>query len=162
MYRVVLVDDDQFFLNANREALAADGDFDVIGMYYHGQEALPEILRLQPDLVITDIQMPFMNGPELVAALQQANFTGCVVANTTMDAGDNVLLLRGFGARAVFQKGLEPQALVFALKALLLDDSLTMFSTNLHDGMMRMHTRNIQQGKAPDSGASGWLKRLRL
>jgi len=36
----------------------------------NGQEALEELKRAQPDIIITDIQMPIMNGTELISAVK--------------------------------------------------------------------------------------------
>ncbi|MNR09815.1 putative response regulatory protein [compost metagenome] len=67
MFRVILVDDEKWIV----EGLKAGVDwnkhgFQLVGDAGNGKEALPFIRELQPDVVITDIRMPEMNGLELI------------------------------------------------------------------------------------------------
>lgn len=71
MYRVLLADDEADV----REGLLAEIDweacgFSVAGTAENGLEALELAERLQPDVVLTDIRMPFVDGLELVQRLQ--------------------------------------------------------------------------------------------
>ena len=63
MKRVVVVDDDAAIGPAVRLLLAPEG-IDVESLE-DGQAALPDLLREPPDLVILDVNMPGMTGPEL-------------------------------------------------------------------------------------------------
>jgi two-component system LytT family response regulator len=47
---------------------------EVTGIYHNGAEALPAILQKQPDLVFLDVEMPRMNGFEMLEQLPQVNF----------------------------------------------------------------------------------------
>jgi two-component system LytT family response regulator len=49
-------------------------DVEVIGICHNGAEALPAILQKQPDLVFLDVEMPRMNGFEMLEQLPQVNF----------------------------------------------------------------------------------------
>ncbi|ASA26094.1 response regulator transcription factor [Paenibacillus donghaensis] len=71
-YRVLLIDDEPSALEGmllwiNWEELG----FEVCGTSSNGREGLELIRKLQPDLVITDVNMPLMNGLEMIAAWQQ-------------------------------------------------------------------------------------------
>lgn len=66
MYKLVIVDDEQII----REGIAANTDFgslniELVGCCENGLEALEVVKAHQPDIVMTDINMPFMNGLEL-------------------------------------------------------------------------------------------------
>ncbi|OKP94977.1 response regulator [Paenibacillus sp. P46E] len=68
-YRVLLIDDEPSSLEGlmlwiDWEALG----FDVCGTCSNGREGIEQMRQLQPDLVITDVNMPVMNGLEMVAA----------------------------------------------------------------------------------------------
>lgn len=73
-YKVLLVDDEEEVMNAiehkiNWEELG----FEVIGKAQNGVKALEIAEKTQPDVVITDIKMPYMDGLELSRKLKEEN-----------------------------------------------------------------------------------------
>jgi two-component system LytT family response regulator len=69
MIRTLIVDDEAFARERLRELLSAVAGVEVAGEAANGEEALERIARLQPDLVLLDIQMPGPNGLEVAASL---------------------------------------------------------------------------------------------
>ena len=71
MYRVVLVDDEQIILQGLQRAFPwAEYDCEVAGVAMDGQEGLKLIREVKPDLLLTDICMPNMDGLTMLAALK--------------------------------------------------------------------------------------------
>lgn len=71
-YKVLLVDDEEEAIEAIRLKLEWETlGFEVIGSANNGVKALELVERLQPDVVITDIKMPYMDGLELARALNR-------------------------------------------------------------------------------------------
>ena len=67
MKRVVIVDDEYIVVNGIKAMIAREKmDFEVVGFAYDGIEGLRVILEEKPDLVITDIRMPGMDGLSLI------------------------------------------------------------------------------------------------
>jgi len=66
--RILLADDHSVVLEALQGLLAELGE--VVGMVADGQSLVSEAQRLEPDIIITDISMPKMNGLDAVRALQ--------------------------------------------------------------------------------------------
>lgn len=60
--RVLIVDDSKFICKRIKEILEAEPDFKVIGMAFNGQEAVDMALRLLPDVITMDVNMPVMDG----------------------------------------------------------------------------------------------------
>src|ERR1043166_4424957 len=56
---------------------------EVTGIYHNGAEALPAILQRQPDLVFLDVEMPRMNGFEMLEQLPAVNFD--IIFTTSYD-----------------------------------------------------------------------------
>ncbi len=67
--RTVIVDDELFARGRIKRVLADEPDVEIIGEYGDGRSALEAIRELKPDLAILDIQMPEMNGFDVVRSL---------------------------------------------------------------------------------------------
>lgn len=72
MFKVLLVDDEILTREAiSRNVPWEDQGFCLIGAAENGQDAVNQIQKVQPDLVITDICMPYMDGLELASYIYQ-------------------------------------------------------------------------------------------
>jgi two-component system chemotaxis response regulator CheB len=60
--KVLVVDDSRFFRRRVNEMLAVDPTLEIIGEAADGQEAIEQALRLRPDVITMDIEMPVMDG----------------------------------------------------------------------------------------------------
>jgi two-component system LytT family response regulator len=94
--RVLVVDDEKPARMNVARLLAEDVRFEVVGEAGDGIDALAQIERLTPDLVVLDIQMPGLNGFEVLHALGSEN-PFAVVFSTAHDE----YALRAFDAHAV-------------------------------------------------------------
>ena len=84
-YKVLLVDDEEEVRNAIEQRINWEElGFEVIGKAQNGVKAMEIAEKLQPDVVITDIKMPYMNGLELARNLKEEN------------PGVRILILTGF------------------------------------------------------------------
>lgn len=71
MYRVILVDDEQLILEGLSKVVKwKEFGCEVIGTARDGREGLALIRREKPDVVISDIRMPNMDGLTMLAALR--------------------------------------------------------------------------------------------
>jgi DNA-binding NarL/FixJ family response regulator len=70
--RVLLVDDHTLVRESLVGILQSDGDIEVIAQAADGIEAVDKALATRPDIVITDLSMPRLNGIEVVRRLRQA------------------------------------------------------------------------------------------
>ena len=64
--RVIIVDDEQLARRVLREYLGFHADVDIVGECANGFEAVKAIAELRPDLVFLDVQMPKLNGFEVL------------------------------------------------------------------------------------------------
>jgi len=72
MYKVIIVDDEPAARRHIRLALKKKCEnLKVVGEFENGKEAWMEIQKNQPDIVITDVKMPAMDGIELATKIQQ-------------------------------------------------------------------------------------------
>ena len=71
MYRVVLVDDEQIILDGLSRAVRwGDMGCAVAGTAGNGEEGLRLVREVKPDILMTDIRMPNMDGLTMIAALR--------------------------------------------------------------------------------------------
>lgn len=69
MWKILLVEDEPFVRRSIRQAIPwEDHGFAIAGEAAHGREALERMEALNPDIVISDIFMPYMDGIELLKA----------------------------------------------------------------------------------------------
>lgn len=72
MFKVVVVEDQEFIANAIAEMIRSkSNEFDVCGIYHDGRQCLGGIQNQPPDIVITDIRMPEMDGITLSKELMK-------------------------------------------------------------------------------------------
>lgn len=71
MIKIVVVDDHKMFLDGIVSVLSGEGNFEVLFSENRAIEALKKIKTNPPDLIITDISMPEMNGLEFIQVLKK-------------------------------------------------------------------------------------------
>ena len=84
-FNTFLVDDEPEVMADLRDKLKDFREVQVLGYCSKPQDATGEILRLQPDVVFLDIQMPAMNGFEVMESLDQSGFHPLVVFVTAFE-----------------------------------------------------------------------------
>lgn len=72
--RVVIVDDEELARRGIRRRLERAGDVEIVAECASGREAVKTVRRAQPDLVFLDVQMPGMNGFEVIEAVGLGSF----------------------------------------------------------------------------------------
>ena len=83
MIRVLIAEDQGLVLGALAALLELEGDIEVVAQCLNGQVALAKTLELNPDVVLTDIEMPHMTGLELAAEIKKNALKSRVVIVTT-------------------------------------------------------------------------------
>lgn len=93
--RVLIVDDSAFARRVIWQALVASPDFEVIGTASDGLEALEAIVRLEPDVMTLDWNMPVCDGAEVLAALSGQTKKPKVVVVTANEASKESIVTLG-------------------------------------------------------------------
>jgi DNA-binding NarL/FixJ family response regulator len=83
---VLIVDDHAAFRESASALLEAEG-FDVVGEAADGEDALAEVERLRPEIVLVDIQLPGLDGFGVAELLAQTADAPTVILISSRDAG---------------------------------------------------------------------------
>ena len=107
--RVLVVDDTIVYRKAVSDILAEIPGVEVVGIAHNGKIAMSKIASLKPDLLTLDIEMPEMNGLEVLAELQKSHpCIGAIMLSTlTADGSDMTMKALELGA---FDFILKPQS----------------------------------------------------
>lgn len=86
MYRVMLVDDEPLILAGITSMLDWEAlDYKIVGKASNGADALAQMPNLQPDIVITDIKMPAMDGISLMKQAAEAGYPSAFILLTNLE-----------------------------------------------------------------------------
>ena len=102
--RVVIAEDQRMVLGALAALLEIDGDIHVLAQERNGKDALASVLKEQPDVLITDIEMPEMTGLELANEIQSRGLDTRVIILTTFARAGYLRRALDAGARGYVLK----------------------------------------------------------
>jgi DNA-binding NarL/FixJ family response regulator len=101
---LLVVDDHQLLRIGVRDAIGRESRFKIVGEAANGEEALELIPTLKPDIVITDIDMPRLNGLETIRAIRKLPFTVQVIILTMYNEEDMFNAAMDLGVKAYVLK----------------------------------------------------------
>jgi DNA-binding NarL/FixJ family response regulator len=94
--RVLLADDHEAILEQVRLELGED--FEIVGSVGNGRDAVEAVLRLHPDVLVTDISMPILDGLQAARRLRSSNCATKIVFLTIHSDPDFVAAALSAGA----------------------------------------------------------------
>ena len=120
--RVFIIEDHPLMRRSLVQAIERETDLTVCGQAEDAQEALAAIESLQPDLVLTDIQLKSSSGLDLIKSLHVHSPTLPVIATTMFDVRRSERLARAAGAAGFVSKQDGPEKLISTVHQLLKTD----------------------------------------
>jgi DNA-binding NarL/FixJ family response regulator len=123
MLRVLLADDQDLVRAGFRVILGMEDDIEVAGEAGDGLAAVELAVRLRPDVVLMDVQMPGIDGLEATRRVLAAVETRVVIL-TTFDREDYLFEALRVGASGFLLKNASPEDLVDAVRVVARGDAL--------------------------------------
>jgi DNA-binding NarL/FixJ family response regulator len=118
-YRVVVVEDHAILREGLRSLLSSTKEFDIVGEAGDGSEAIRRIEELKPDLVLTDLSMPTMNGMDVIENIKKQSPKTKVIALTVHRGEEYVLATLKAGADGYVLKEATYPELMMAIRSVL-------------------------------------------
>ena len=100
---ILVVDDNSEFLESVVRVLSSDQHLEIVGRAHSGREALEQVARLQPDLVLMDWTMPEMNGLEVTRQLKAQPDAPLIIMLTLHDTLEHRAVATAVGAWLCWQ-----------------------------------------------------------
>lgn len=137
--RIIIVEDEIKIREGMGKLIESLTDHIVLGKASNGEEGLDLILRFKPDLVITDIRMPKMDGLEMIRYLYEQKIMV------------HAVILSGYSEFEYAQKAIQYGVDDYLLKPLAVDDVQDMLGKieerikkeQLTQGTPEIHLRNL-------------------
>lgn len=127
--KLILVDKHNVFLEGVTQCLRNEKDFQVIGQATDGLAALKLVDKKTPNLIVTDLSMPIVNGLELITKLTKSNpdIKFLIMAEATEKS--SVKMALDLGAKGYVSKSASIQDLTKAIR--LVDSGYSYFDPSL-------------------------------
>jgi DNA-binding NarL/FixJ family response regulator len=121
----VLIADDQALVRVGlRKILESDAETTVVGEAGDGEDAVTEVRRLQPDVVLMDIRMPVLDGIEATRRIIRAQPGARILILTTFGLDGYVYDALHAGASGFMLKDAPPEEIVAAVRIVASGDAL--------------------------------------
>ncbi|WP_196889041.1 response regulator transcription factor [Aureivirga sp. CE67] len=113
--RVVIIEDNEILLESYESIINSDKRFEVVGKFICFESAFPKIKELETQIVLSDIELPKVNGIDGVRILKK-NFPKLLIILISVHENSNFIFdaLR-FGAIGYLNKNTSPEKLIEAL-----------------------------------------------
>jgi two-component system nitrate/nitrite response regulator NarL len=116
MIRILLADDHPMIRTAI-EVLLRDTQFELAATAKNGAEALSEVSRLKPDILLVDLEMPEVGGMDVIRKLKADRMTSKLVILTAAIDDSSLMEARSLRVNGMVLKNSDPAYLLDCLEA---------------------------------------------
>jgi len=114
--KVFIVDDHALVRTGLRLTLQQAGDIEVIGEAESGEEGLPQIRKLKPDVLLCDLHLPGISGLEVTERVVRGDYGTRVIMVSVLEDGPMPRRLLEAGASGYVGKACDAEELVRAVR----------------------------------------------
>ncbi len=117
MIKVFLIDDHPFVLQGLKSFLSTNQNINIVGQSDNGTEAIKEIKKLKPEVIIVDLHLPDMTGIKVTKEIKKMPINTEVIILSSFCEDDEVIAAIDAGALSYLMKDSPPQKLIEAIFA---------------------------------------------
>jgi len=118
-YRIVIAEDHTILREGLRALLSSNADFEVVGEAQDGREAIRCVEKLKPNLVLTDLSMPRMNGMDAIRDIRRRSPETKILVLTVHKTEEYILATLKAGADGYLLKDSTHAELLSAVRHVL-------------------------------------------
>jgi DNA-binding NarL/FixJ family response regulator len=115
--RILVADDHPMLREGLVAVLGTQPDFDVVGEAADGSEVVRLAERLEPDVILLDLEMPGVDGVAALERLREAGSDASAIVFTAYDTDERILRSLRAGARGYLLKGASRAEIFDAVRA---------------------------------------------
>lgn len=119
--RILLADDEKHIRHLMAVVCSTLGGVEVIGEAEDGEQAIAMFNQFSPDVVLLDINMPKLNGREVLKAIKKQETNAMVIMLTSLNSIEIVKECIAAGARTYILKDNPPEKMREILKKMLFE-----------------------------------------
>ena len=114
--KVFIVDDHSLVRTGFRLILGREVDIEVLGEAESGEDALPQIRKLKPDVVLCDLNLPGISGLEVTERIVRGDYGSKVIVVSVLEDGPMPRRLLEAGASGYLGKACDAAELLRAVR----------------------------------------------
>ena len=147
---IVIADDNQDFLNCMEKILKNVDEFAILGKAKDGEEAIKLIENFEPDVLITDIDMPKYNGIEVIKKVKEnyVNTPNIYVVSGGINEKERIEVVK-LGVKRIFNKPIDPKLIIEEIKNGFSNDEYVimrnMYKTEDNNILMRIINKILKK-----------------
>jgi DNA-binding NarL/FixJ family response regulator len=128
--RIVLADDHEIFRDGFKVMLRKQDEVELVGEASNGEELLAQVEQLKPDVIVTDIQMPKMNGIEAAKKLTELYPYIGIIALSMFDEESHIVEMLEAGALGYLLKNAHKHEILDAIRTVNLNQTYYCSTTS--------------------------------
>jgi DNA-binding NarL/FixJ family response regulator len=113
---VMIVEDDRGLREQLVQILETASDIKCLGAFPSAEQALPQVLEKNPDVVLMDIKLPGMSGIQCVAEIKKSKPTMQIIMVTIYEDSERIFRALKAGASGYLVKSSPPEQLLEAIR----------------------------------------------
>ena len=155
--KILIADDHAMIRDGVRYLLQDEVDIDLIGEAVDGQDALEKIGELKPDVAIIDVNMPKMNGLELIARLREDNLEVRTMVFSIHDEEEYMLKSIKFGAHGYMLKDVDRDEFLKGIRTIA--EGGKFFGKNTEKLLLKSNANKLEAPQGDTNPSSMLTKR---
>lgn len=149
MIRIVLADDHKLFAEGVARIIAADREIVIEGVFDNGADLLQHLSKARADLALVDLNMPRMDGFEVIRRLRQVQ-PDCKVVVLSMYAEEEIFRrCEEAGIDGYLLKDAEPDELLYTIR-------------EVHEGRYLLNFNHIVRQTQPADFNDEYIRKYKL